>query len=104
MLDLAIVRVLFILVLAGTAAVLHPFHTSVWQAAAGGILIGLAIIVFEIRLERISLKRLIGAAAGSVLGIVGSFLISLVLAKAGAESSAARSRAPSEPLRSSIRA
>jgi uncharacterized protein YacL len=48
-------------------------------------LIGLAIIVFEIRLERISLKRLIGAAAGSVLGIVGSFLISLVLAKAGAD-------------------
>jgi len=85
MLDLAIVRVLFILVLAGTAAVLHPFHTSPWQAAAGGILIGLAIIVFEIRLERISLKRLIGAAAGSVLGIVGSFLISLVLAKAGAD-------------------
>jgi uncharacterized protein YacL len=85
MLDLAIVRVLFILVVAGTAAVLHPFQTSPWQAAAGGILIGLAIIVFEIRLERISLKRLIGAAAGSVLGIVGSFLISLVLAKAGAE-------------------
>jgi uncharacterized protein YacL len=85
MLDLAIVRALFILVLAGTAAVLHPFHTAPWQAAAGGILIGLAIIVFEIRLERISLKRLIGAAAGSVLGIVGSFLISLVLAKAGAD-------------------
>jgi uncharacterized protein YacL len=85
MLDLAIVRALFILVLAGTAAVLHPFHTSPWQAAAGGILIGLAIIVFEIRLEKISLKRLIGAAAGSVLGIVGSFLISLVLAKAGAD-------------------
>jgi uncharacterized protein YacL len=85
MLDLAIVRVLFVLVLAGTAAVLHPFHTSPWQAAAGGILISLAIIVFEVRLERISLKRLIGAAAGSVLGIVGSFLISLVLAKAGAD-------------------
>jgi uncharacterized protein YacL len=85
MLDLAIVRALFILVLAGTAAVLHPFHTSPWQAAAGGILVGLAIIVFEVRLERISLKRLIGAAAGSVLGIVGSFLISLVLAKAGAD-------------------
>ena len=85
MLDLVIVRVLFILVLVGTAAVLHPFQTSPWQAAAGGILIGLAIIVFEVRLERISLKRLIGAAAGSVLGIVGSFLISLVLAKAGAD-------------------
>jgi uncharacterized protein YacL len=85
MLDLAIVRALFILGRAGTAAVLHPFHTLPWQASAGGILIGLAIIVFEIRLEKISLKRLIGAAAGSVLGIAGSFLISLVLAKAGAD-------------------
>ena len=85
MLDLAIVRALFILVLAGTAAVLHPFHTSPWQAAAGGILIGIAIIVFEVRLEKISLKRLIGAATGSVMGIVGAFLISLVLAKAGAD-------------------
>jgi len=85
MLDLVIIRVLFILVLAGTAGVLHPFHTTLWQAAAGGILIGLSIIVFEIRLEKISLKRLIGAAAGSVLGIVGAFLISLVLAKAGAD-------------------
>jgi uncharacterized protein YacL len=85
MLDLVIVRAFFILVLAGTAAVLHPFHSSPWQAAAGGIVIGLAIIVFEVRLERISLKRLIGAAAGSVLGIVGAFLISRVLAKAGAD-------------------
>jgi len=85
MLDLAIIRAFFILVLAGTAAVLHPFNTQPWQAAAGGVVIGLAIIVFEIRLEKISLKRLIGAAAGSVLGIVGAFLISLVLAKAGAD-------------------
>jgi uncharacterized protein YacL len=85
MLDLAILRGFFILVLAGTAAVLHPFHTTPWQAAAGGIVIGLAIIVFEIRLEKISLKRLIGAAAGSVLGIVGAFLFSLVLAKADAD-------------------
>ena len=52
--------------LAGTAAALHPFHTSPWLAAAGGVLAGLAIILFEIRLEKVSLKRLIGAAAGSV--------------------------------------
>jgi uncharacterized protein YacL len=80
-LDLAIVRLIFVLVFAGTAYVLHPFHTPSWLASAGGILIALAIIVFEIRLERVSLKRLIGAAAGSVLGIVGAFLISLVLGR-----------------------
>ena len=35
--------------------------------------------------KEISLKRLIGAAFGSVLGIVGAFLMSLVLGKADAE-------------------
>ena len=46
--------------------------------------IGALIILFEIRLEQVSLKRLIGAAFGSVLGIVGAFLMSLVLGRADA--------------------
>ena len=46
--------------------------------------IGGSIIFFEIRLEQVSLKRLIGAAFGSVLGIFGAFLMSLVLSKADA--------------------
>jgi len=83
--DLAIVRAIFILVLAGTAYALHPFHASPWLAAAGGVVFGAAIIFFEIRLEQVSLKRLIGAAIGSVLGIFGAFLISLVLGKASAD-------------------
>ena len=37
-------------------------------------LIGLAIVLFESRLRRVSLKRLIGAAVGSVLGILGAYL------------------------------
>jgi uncharacterized protein YacL len=55
------------------------------MAAAGGLAFGLCIILFEMRLERVSLKRLIGAACGSVLGIVGAFLMSLVLSKATPE-------------------
>ena len=31
------------------------------------------------RLEKVSLKRMIGAAFGSVLGIIGAFFMSLVL-------------------------
>jgi uncharacterized protein YacL len=46
---------------------------------------GLSIIFFEMRLQRVSLKRLIGAACGSVLGIVGAFIMSLVLSKATPE-------------------
>jgi len=38
--------------------------------------------LFEIRLEQVSLKRLIGAAFGSVLGIIGAYLMSLVIREA----------------------
>ena len=82
MLDLFIVRAIFILVLAVSAYALHPFQTSPLVAGAGGLLLGVCIIFFEIRLEQVSLKRLIGAAFGSVLGIFGAFLMSLVLEKA----------------------
>ena len=40
-----------------------------------------AIILFEARLRKASLKRLIGAAAGSILGIFGATMISSMLAK-----------------------
>ena len=39
----------------------------------------MAVILFEIRLRRASLRRLIGAATGSILGIFGAYLTSLVL-------------------------
>jgi uncharacterized protein YacL len=85
MLDLLIVRCIFILVLTISAYALHPFHSSQWMAAAAGAIFGVCIVFFEMRLERVSLKRLIGAACGSVLGIVGAFIMSLVLAKASPE-------------------
>ena len=84
MLDLLIVRAIFILVLATSAYLLHPLGLSREIAAVGGLILGGGIILFEIRLERVSLKRLIGAAAGSVLGIFGAFLMSLVLGQANA--------------------
>ncbi len=39
----------------------------------------MAVILFEVRLRRASLRRLIGAAIGSILGILGAYLTSLVL-------------------------
>src|SRR5262249_48380316 len=79
MLDLTIVRVIFVLVLAITAYFLRPFGWSPIVGAIAGLVLGAGIIFFEIRLEKISLKRLIGAAAGSVLGIIGAFFMTLVL-------------------------
>ncbi|MGE5644438.1 MAG: PIN/TRAM domain-containing protein [Acidobacteriota bacterium] len=44
-----------------------------------GLVLGLGIVVFEVRVKEVSLKRLIGAAIGSTLGIMGAFLIAMVL-------------------------
>ena len=82
MLDLVVVRVIFIFVLAASTALLRPFGLPTWQAGAAGLVLGGCIIFFEVRLERVSLKRLIGAAFGSVLGILGAFMMSLILDKA----------------------
>ena len=71
MLDLVIVRILFILILGISAYVMDPYDVPRLAAAAGGLALGACIIFFEIRLEQVSLKRLIGAAVGSVLGIFG---------------------------------
>ncbi len=85
MLDLTVVRAIFVLVLSVCAYALHPYGVPPAIAAAGGFVIGGSIVFFEIRLEKVSLKRLIGAAFGSVLGIFGAFLMSLVLSKATPE-------------------
>ena len=87
MIDLIIARLIFVLVLTAAAYAIQPFGFSAWVAAAGGLLLGLLIIVFEVRVRQISLKRLIGAAIGSVLGIIGAFLMSIVIGQAAPEGS-----------------
>ena len=79
MLDLWIVRGVFLAVFSLLSYHVQPFGLEPIPAAGFGFFSGAAIIVFEIRLRRASLKRLIGAAIGSILGILGAFLMSLVL-------------------------
>jgi uncharacterized protein YacL len=80
--DLIFVRAFFVLILSLSAFLLHPAQVSPWISTLGGLVLGSGIIYFEIRLEKVSLTRLIGAAVGSILGIVGAFLMSLVVEKA----------------------
>src|SRR6201993_3095466 len=77
--DLVLVRVLFVLIVAVACYVIQPFGRSAQFDAALGVLIGLAVILFEWRLRLVSLKRLIGAAIGSILGICGAYLFALVI-------------------------
>jgi uncharacterized protein YacL len=77
--DLFVVRFIFIVVVAVACAVVQPFDLSRPLDAAVGVVIGSAIIVFEWRLRLASLTRLIGAAIGSILGILGAYLFTIVL-------------------------
>ena len=77
--DLIFVRFLFVLIVAVTCYVIEPFGLPYKVDAAVGLGIGLAVILFEWRLRLVSLKRLIGAAIGSILGIIGAYLFALVI-------------------------
>lgn len=59
----------------------HPFGLSRFAAAIVGLLFSVSVFLFEIRLQRASLRRLIGAAIGSILGIVGAYLMGLVMSR-----------------------
>ena len=77
--DLILVRLIFVVVVAYTGYHFHPFGPNQAVNAGIGSLVGLAIVVFEWRLLRVSLKRLIGAVIGSILGIFGAYLFALVI-------------------------
>src|SRR5580692_2947305 len=80
--NLLIIRFLFVVLLSAAAWYLHPFDLAAPYNAAAGFLIGTAIVLFEIEVRKTTLKRLFGAAFGSLLGILGAYLISLILAHA----------------------
>jgi len=77
--DIIFVRLLFIFVVAVTCFVIQPFGRPATVDAAIGAVIGTAIVFFEWKLRTVSLKRLIGAAIGSILGICGAYLFALVI-------------------------
>jgi uncharacterized protein YacL len=81
--DLVLIRIFFVTLLAGVCYFLHPFGIeNGWVSASTGVGAAIAVIIFELRVRALSLRRLIGAVAGSVLGIFGAALFCLVLRSA----------------------
>jgi uncharacterized protein YacL len=93
--NVILIRLVFTAILVVSGYVLHPVPAH-WLAATGLVTDGLAagiasaivaamtagaIIFFEIRIRRASLKTLIGAAVGSILGIVGAYLIGSLISR-----------------------
>ncbi|MGD0987237.1 MAG: PIN domain-containing protein [Candidatus Sulfotelmatobacter sp.] len=77
--DLIFIRLVFIAVVSITCYVIDPFGRPPNIDAAIGAIVGAAIVLFEWKLREVSLKRLIGAAIGSILGICGAYLFALVI-------------------------
>ena len=87
--DLLIIRIGFVALLALMGFLLNPLESTRYGnlgegssrliSALVGTIIAVLILGFEIRVRRASLKTLIGAAVGSILGIVGAFLIGVLI-------------------------
>ena len=79
--DHLVVRVIFSVACLAAGYHFHPFGLSGIVAAGVGFAFSISVFLFEIRLQRASMRRLIGGATGSILGILGAYLMGLVLAR-----------------------
>src|SRR4051794_12246811 len=79
LLDIVVVRLIFAITLTIVAYQSHPFGFHGPLTIIVGLGSALGIIYFEHRLKGATLKRLIGAAVGSIMGITGASLISHML-------------------------
>ncbi len=75
------VRLIFAVACVAAGFHFHPFGLPALAGAGVGLAFAIAVFLFEIRLQRASMRRLIGAAIGSILGILGAYLMGLVLGR-----------------------
>ena len=81
MFDYILIRFIFVLILGVSAACFRPPLAPLWVAAGAGISLGIVCIILENRVQRVSLKRLIGMTAGASVGLICAALVSLVLSR-----------------------
>jgi uncharacterized protein YacL len=79
--DFLLVRTVFVALSAAAGFFFSPFGLAPVPAALVGVAFGILVILAELRLRRASLRRLIGASFGALLGIVGALLVNLILVR-----------------------
>src|SRR5256886_15491243 len=79
--DVILIRLIFTAILVAAGFVLKPVAADPWISAGVAALIAICIIIFELRIRRATLKTLIGAAVGSIMGIVGAYLIGSLISR-----------------------
>jgi uncharacterized protein YacL len=79
--DHMIVRLIFGLACVAAGYHFHPFGLTSLVAAGVGLAFAVSVFLLEARLQHASMRRLIGGAVGSILGILGAYLMGLVLVR-----------------------
>src|ERR1700737_3212037 len=79
--DVVIIRLIFTAIFVAAGYHLSPIAGNSWISAGVAALIAICIILFELRIRRATLKTLIGAAVGSILGIIGAYLIGSLISR-----------------------
>ena len=77
--DLIVVRVFIFALLSSVCYFLQPFGLAPVPAAAVGAVCALAVMLVEMRVRALSLERLVGAAAGGLMGTLGALMVCAVL-------------------------
>ncbi|MGH8633459.1 MAG: PIN/TRAM domain-containing protein [Burkholderiales bacterium] len=76
--DYWLLRGLLVALAAATCYHFDPFSLAPLVNAGVGFTLAVAVILLEFRLRRASLRRLIGGALGSILGVLAAVLMSLI--------------------------
>ncbi|MBN2243473.1 MAG: TRAM domain-containing protein [Acidobacteria bacterium] len=79
--DLWIIRALLLAAVVAGGYFIRPFGADIRLALICSGVLGIIVILAEMRIRRLSVKTLLGAAVGSVLGIIGASLISIVIGR-----------------------
>jgi len=79
--DLWIIRALLFAAILLSGYFVRPFGSNLSLTISFSVALGVVILLAEMRIRRLSLKTLLGAAIGSILGIIGASLISLVIGR-----------------------
>ena len=79
--DLWIIRALLFAAILVSGYFVRPFGQNLLPTLAFSAVLGFVILLAEMRIRRLSLKTLLGAAVGSILGIMGASLISIVIGR-----------------------
>jgi len=87
LLDLTLFRIVFVLIVSACGYYFRPFQMQSAAAALCGAFAAGLVILVETRLEKITLKRLIGASIGIMTGCSVAFLMAVVLSKVNPDNS-----------------